>query len=219
MGSASRVGQIPRRKSLLLTTGANVIQDRIRITRRSTDYSALLLEYTAVISKDQLYRICHISKRKATWLLEHGVIPCKDSGKKTRRFQIYTADVVNYLITLENEPQKVAIPAGIFTNDKNREKKKSPLTRLTHAELKRHLCLRWNSEPDALTITQISKITGYNMQTVGQWISKGKLQYVSCPDGRKVAKRWLIQFMADYILASPYRLSYTMRRIVEDLDG
>ena len=91
----------------------------------STDYSALLLEYPAVISKDQLYRICHISKRKATWLLEHGVIPCKDSGKKTRRFQIYTADVVNYLITLENEPQKVAIPAGIFTNDKNREKKKS----------------------------------------------------------------------------------------------
>ena len=128
----------------------------------STDYSALLLEYPAVISKDQLYRICHISKRKATWLLEHGVIPCKDSGKKTRRFQIYTADVVNYLITLENEPQKVAIPAGIFTNDKNREKKKSPLTRLTHAELKKHLCLRWNSEPDALTITQISKITGYS---------------------------------------------------------
>lgn len=57
------------------------------------------------------------------------------------------------------------------------------------------------------------------MQTVGQWISKGKLQYVSCPDGRKVAKRWLIQFMTDYILASPYRLSYTMRRIMEDLDG
>ena len=25
----------------------------------STDYSALLLEYPAVISKDQLYRICH----------------------------------------------------------------------------------------------------------------------------------------------------------------
>ena len=87
----------------------------------STDYSALLLEYPAVISKDQLYRICHISKRKATWLLEHGVIPCKDSGKKTRRFQIYTADVVNYLITLENEPQKVAIPAGIFQSEKDRK--------------------------------------------------------------------------------------------------
>lgn len=169
--------------------------------------------------KDQLYRICHISKRKATWLLENGIIPCRDSGKKTRRFQIYTADVVNYLITLENEPQKVAIPVGIFTSNKYRKKRENPVAHLPRSELKKHLCLKWRSEPDALTITQISKITGYNMQTVGQWISKGKLQYVSCPDGRKVAKRWLIQFMTDYILASPYRLSYTMRRIMEDLDG
>ena len=46
------------------------------------DYSALLMEYPEVISKEQVYRICHISKRKATWLLENGIIPCKDSGKK-----------------------------------------------------------------------------------------------------------------------------------------
>ena len=54
------------------------------------DYSALLMEYPEVISKEQVYRICHISKRKATWLLENGIIPCKDSGKKTRRFQVRT---------------------------------------------------------------------------------------------------------------------------------
>ena len=35
-----------------------------------TDYSALLMEYPKIISKDKLYRICHISKRKATWLLD-----------------------------------------------------------------------------------------------------------------------------------------------------
>ena len=39
------------------------------------DYGYLREQYPAVISKDQLYRICHISKRKALWLLEHGVIP------------------------------------------------------------------------------------------------------------------------------------------------
>ena len=52
------------------------------------DYGHLREQYPAVISKDQLYRICHISKRKALWLLEHGVIPCEDSGKQTRRFRI-----------------------------------------------------------------------------------------------------------------------------------
>ena len=113
----------------------------------STDYSALLLEYPAVISKDQLYRICHISKRKATWLLENGIIPCRDSGKKTRRFQIYTADVVNYLITLENEPQKVAIPVGIFTSNKYRKKRENPVFR-------RLLDAGWPADTPVLVVSQ-----------------------------------------------------------------
>lgn len=50
----------------------------------STDYSILLEQYPEVVSKDQMYKICHISKRKATWLLENGVIPCQDSGKKNK---------------------------------------------------------------------------------------------------------------------------------------
>ena len=40
----------------------------------ATDYSYLLAEYPEKISQDQLYRICRISKRKATWLLENGYI-------------------------------------------------------------------------------------------------------------------------------------------------
>lgn len=90
------------------------------------DYSALLIEYPEVISKEQVYRICHISKRKATWLLENGIIPCKDSGKKTRRFQVRTIDVMNYLLTLEENPQKIATPVGLFTST-NKEKKRIQL--------------------------------------------------------------------------------------------
>ena len=79
-----------------------------------TDYSALLKDYPPIISKDQLYRICHISKRKATWLLENGIIPCEDSGKKTRRFKIRIIDVIQYLETLENSPEQIVVPVGIF---------------------------------------------------------------------------------------------------------
>lgn len=60
----------------------------------ATDYSYLLAEYPEKISQDQLYRICRISKRKATWLLENGYIPCEDTGKKTRRFKIQITDVI-----------------------------------------------------------------------------------------------------------------------------
>lgn len=76
----------------------------------STDYSILLEQYPEVVSKDQMYKICHISKRKATWLLENGVIPCQDSGKKTRRFQIRTIDIVRYLAKRDSNPQEVSTP-------------------------------------------------------------------------------------------------------------
>ena len=32
------------------------------------------------------------------WLLENGVIPCEDSGKKTRRFRIKLEDIINFLV-------------------------------------------------------------------------------------------------------------------------
>lgn len=65
---------------------------------------------------DQLYRICHISKRKAKWLLENGVIPCEDSGKWTRRFQIHLEDVITFLERRDAGLLQKAIPAGIFSS-------------------------------------------------------------------------------------------------------
>lgn len=70
----------------------------------ATDYSSLYKEYPEIISADQLYRICHISKRKAKWLLDSGYIPCQDSGKKTLRYKIRLEDAIAYLRTLETAP-------------------------------------------------------------------------------------------------------------------
>ena len=80
----------------------------------ATDYSYLLAEYPEKISQDQLYRICRISKRKATWLLENGYIPCEDTGKKTRRFKIQITDVIAYLTRLEESPETLLTPPGIL---------------------------------------------------------------------------------------------------------
>lgn len=41
-----------------------------------------------VITKDQLYRICHISKSTALYLLQSGKIPCEYTGKRTRCYKI-----------------------------------------------------------------------------------------------------------------------------------
>ncbi len=80
------------------------------------DYEYLRQQYPETISMDQLYRICHISKRKAKWLLENGVIPCKDSGKQTRRFQIQMDDMITFLERQDAGLLREDIPAGIFSS-------------------------------------------------------------------------------------------------------
>lgn len=81
------------------------------------EYQKLLDEYPEVITKEQLWKICHISKRKATWLLENGYIPCTDTGKQTRRFTIRTKDIIRYLEDREKHPENYLTPLGIFTNN------------------------------------------------------------------------------------------------------
>ena len=42
------------------------------------EYSHLITSHPETISMEQLYQVCHNSKRKARWLLENGMIPCVD---------------------------------------------------------------------------------------------------------------------------------------------
>ena len=78
------------------------------------DYTYLRTQYSDIISCEQLSKICHISKRKAKWLLENGVIPCVDTGKKTWRFQISINAVIDYLAKRDANSLTVAHRWGYF---------------------------------------------------------------------------------------------------------
>ena len=49
------------------------------------------------ISLEQLYKMLHISKRKAAWMLQNGIIPCEIRPTKTHRYVIQMEDVQVYL--------------------------------------------------------------------------------------------------------------------------
>lgn len=49
------------------------------------------------IGLEQMRVICHISKKTARYLLKSGLVPCIDTGKKTRQYIINTKDVIAYL--------------------------------------------------------------------------------------------------------------------------
>ena len=82
----------------------------ISMTETEKKYDAIRRAYPETISKDQFYRIAHISKATALHLLQNGLVPCKDTGKKTRRYTIRTDDVITYLIDREIHPEKYGAP-------------------------------------------------------------------------------------------------------------
>lgn len=138
------------------------------------DYDYLRQEYPAVISMDQFYRICHISKRKARWLLENGVVPCKDSGKQTRRFSIQLEDVIRFL-EQRDAGLVDAIPQGIFSSTSS-SLPRPPKHALDESGLSAYLLAQWQGWPDMLTAQQASELCGYTMNTLNRWWNLGRVE-------------------------------------------
>lgn len=186
----------------------------------ATDYTYLYEEYPEVISADQLYRICHISKRKAKWLLEHGYIPCEDSGKKTRRYKIRLNDVIDYLLTLEAAPDLVATPVGAFNV---KRKQLNPVAQICQKEFQRFLYNIWTDEADILRISDVQVLLGYSAGTIRQWILRKELRSTRLPCGIQVtAKEWLIDFTVRYRPTTGFRYEVltddpAVRKQVDDI--
>ena len=154
--------------------------------QRNEDIKQRLQGYPSYISKEQLCKICHISKRTALRLLEDGSIPCKSNGKQTRKFQIALADVEAFLLKRQ---------ARIKINPREARNVYRPMS----AEMKSllpHVVTDWlEPYPDVLSVDEVVQITGYGSSSVVKWCKKENLQrYCS---GRKffVPKIWLQEFM------------------------
>ena len=50
-----------------------------------------------IISLEQLYKMLHISKRKAAWMLQNGIIPCEIRNTHTHKYSVRKEDVLAYM--------------------------------------------------------------------------------------------------------------------------
>ena len=50
-----------------------------------------------IISLEQLYKMLHISKRKAAWMLQNGIIPCEIRNTPTHKYSVRKEDVLAYM--------------------------------------------------------------------------------------------------------------------------
>lgn len=160
----------------------------------NTDYSDLLTEYPAIISMDQLYKICHVSKRKAKWLLEHGVIPCEDNGNQTRRFAIKLTDVIAFLRNLEQGKVKNLPPPGSFPSKPSA--KHINYRKVTPTAFTALLKKQWADQPDVLLPEQAGTLLSYTRPTVHKWIRDGKLKAIPYNSSYLIPKAWLIKYLS-----------------------
>lgn len=170
------------------------------------DYENLRQDYPEAISMEQFYKIAHISKRKAKWLLENGIIPCKDNGKQTRRFRLYLADAIEFLRQREMGELAGVIPVGGFTDSRPREIPAQEY--FDSEELTEYLLTLWCDEPDMLMVKQVAALCGYVPTSINRWVQEKQIDAVLYFGNNLISKESLAAFFA-----SPYGQSIAVRSV------
>lgn len=168
----------------------------------------VLEQYPEYISKDQMYRICHISKKTCLFLLESGLVPCIDSGKQTRRFKIKTTDVIRYLRERDDYPELFKAPDGFY---KGHGCKKAPafdevFTASDLVRMRQFYEKLLAEQPDVLTVEQVAEVTGYCKNSVSRWCRKQELKNFAIRQRFHIPKEYLLDF-----LVSKYFIGITVK--------
>ena len=177
------------------------------------NYSSLLAQYPETITLDQLYKICHFSKRKGRWLLENNIIPCMDTGKKTHRFQIQLADVIVFLKKRDSQSIEETIPDGIFSNRKPYQKAAPP--HIDEMGFEAYLQKEWVDVPDALTSMEAAALLGYHRVAINAWVLQKKLPAIDYYGRIIIAKEHWIQFLSRTVNQDIVDKSPTHLKLIE----
>ena len=110
-----------------------------------------------ILSAEQTRKLLHISKRKCAYLLEHQIIPCEITDRKTHRYLVREADVLAYA----EHADEIILPP-VFSSAAGKSHRKKPDPRIGKSAFLRI----WAKEPDAFTPADVKRLTGYTASTV-----------------------------------------------------
>lgn len=150
-----------------------------------------------ILSGNDVCQILHISKRKCAWMLQNGMIPCEDTGKKTRRYLIRREDLDEYIRSSTAFPEEYLMPR-IFTAKSKTPRPAEQSVPVPPPDYREWLSDLWYQLPDVLASDDIQKATGYRAVTVQNWISQRKLRSVNVQGSIVIAREWLIDFFCGY---------------------
>lgn len=182
----------------------------------SYDFAKIKANYPEKIGLEQMRVICHISKKTARYLLTSGLVPCIDTGKKTRQYIISTKDVITYLKKRQSQPEKFSAPTGYYSASWNKGGKPKMLTLREWANLdtaksrkkfQDFLTLKMQPCSDVLSVVEASRFTGYHHNTLTNWCHNGYIRYFEISGGYMIPKSCLLNFLLSPHILDSYRPS------------
>ena len=163
-----------------------------------------------IISLEQLYKMLNISKRKAAWMLQNGIIPCEIRNTPTHKYSVRKEDVLAYMAKSEREKRK-EIPVGIFNAKKtnNPRRTESPdsdcggyfddtnykLRGKERARFKEMLEDLLSTVPDTLTVDEVAELTGYNRKTILRYVQRKYIYAVNIMGKYYISKQSIINYL------------------------
>ena len=164
-----------------------------------------------IISLEQLYKILHISKRKAAWMLQNGIIPCEIRNTPTHKYSVRKEDVLAYMEKSDREKRK-EIPVGIFnakkTNNPRRTESQGSdcggyfddtqhkLRGKERARFKEMLENLLSAVPDTLTVDDVAELTGYHRRTILRYVQRKYIYGVNIMGKLYISKQSIINYLA-----------------------
>ena len=167
------------------------------------EVTEILKAYPKGMSKDQFYKVAHISKATALYLLQSGLVPCNDSRKQTRRYRIKTEDVLTYLRDRDVDPYMYEPPAGWYSARSSRRKPEDPIEagikKLDDNQrrlLKSYFAEMLAEYDDLLTADQVSAFLGYAKSASVEWCDKRRIKCFYISGKYLIPKLSLIDFLS-----------------------
>ena len=182
------------------------------------------------ITKEQFYRIAHIGKSTARWLLQSGLVPCHDSGKKTRRYTIKTGDVIEYLKLREIDPHRYDIPTGNKPGGKAHCREGYEHRELfIHMDDGQRALLRSYFESyleecdDLINVTTTASMLGYSQSAIVKWCVTGRVKAFLVSGKYLIPKICLVDYLmsadAMCVRQKSFRHEILLKEFVDNMEG
>jgi len=163
-----------------------------------SDFDELVFYLPRFLSKEQFYKVCHISKKTALKLIDKNLVTGVKTGEKTSKYKIPREEVIRYLKERDITPERYRFPATL-----DNHRKIEPYPDHIAQQVFDYYYDLFSEYPDLLTTKEASNMLCFSADTIKKWISEKRFRVFSRCNAYLIPKISLTRWIADPVFAVP----------------